>query len=104
MGQYVQQVPVRFMSYPVTTAAIVYVDTMGFPFPLTVTAIPGAGGTLLVEASTTAYAAGKTTAATWIPWTHAAVGSVAQASVISPVAALRFTAVGAEDGIIEVNG
>ena len=41
---HVAQVPIRFLSFPVTIAAPVYADTQGLPFPLTVTAIPGGGG------------------------------------------------------------
>lgn len=103
MGTYVQQVPVKFKSYTVTTATPVYEDTQGFPFPLTVTAIPGGGGTMAVAYSTTPNAAGNPGSATWIDWPSGAVAANTSDSLLSPVAALRFTAATAS-GTVEVNG
>lgn len=103
MGHYVQQVPVKFKSYTVTTAAPVYEDTQSFPFPLTVTAIPAGGGSIAVAYSTTPNAAGNTAGATWINWPSGTVLATTSDALLSPVAALRFTATTA-NGSVEVNG
>lgn len=103
MGTYVQQVPVKFQSYSVSTAAPTYVDVRGFPFPLSVTAVPGGGGTMAVAYSTTPNAAGSPGTANWIDWPGGAVAATTSDSLLSPVAALRFTAATAA-GVVEVNG
>lgn len=102
MGTYVQQVPVKFKSYTVTTAAPVYEDVQGFPFPLTITAVPGAGS-LSVAYSTTPNAASNPGAATWINWPAGTVTAATSDALVAPVAALRFTAATAV-GVVEVNG
>jgi hypothetical protein len=103
MGTYVQQVPVKFKSNTVVVGTPVYVDVQSYPFPLTVTAIPGGGGTLAVAYSTTPNAAGTTGTATWIDWPSGAVAATTSDSLLSPVSALRFTATTA-DGVAELNG
>jgi hypothetical protein len=103
MGTYVQQVPVKFKTYTVVVGTPKYEDVQGFPFPLTVTAIPGDGGTMAVAYSTTPNAAGSTGTATWIDWPSGAVATTTSDSLLSPVAALRFTATTA-NGTVEVNG
>lgn len=102
MGTYVQQVPVRFKSYTVTTAADVYEDVQGFPFPLTITAIPSGGGTISVYYSTTPNAAGQPGSATWIAWPSGSVSNTTSDALMSPVAGLRFS-VNTSTGTVEVN-
>lgn len=91
MGSYVQIVPVKFKTYSVTTATSVKEDTQSFPYPLTLTAIPGASGTILVEYSTTPYSAAATSP-TWIAWPSGAVSVTTSDTLMSPVSGLRFTA------------
>lgn len=102
MGTYVQQVPVRFKSYSVTTATPVYEDVQGFPFPLTITAIPAGGGTISVYYSTTPNAAGQPGSATWIAWPGGTVSTTTSDALMSPVAGLKFVAATA-NGTVEVN-
>ena len=61
--------------------------------PLSVVAIPGAGGTALVETSNTPQAreAGAT-GITWVPWAAGAVSATTAQSLTAPCVALRFTA------------
>lgn len=92
MGQYVQNVPVKFQTAAVPTTAPVYLDTQSFPFPLTIVAKPGGGGTLKVEYSLTPNAAGLTTSATWFTWPSGDVAVNTNDYLKSPVSALRFTA------------
>lgn len=103
MGTYVQQVPVKFKSYTVVVGTPKYEDVQGFPYPLTITAIPAGGGSLEVAYSTTPNAAGNTAGATWIAWPSGTVAATTSDSLLSPVAALRFTATTA-NGTVEVNG
>lgn len=103
MGQYVQVVPVKFKSYTVTTATPVYEDVQGFPFPLTVTAIPQGGGSITVSYSTTPNAAGNPGSATWIAWPGGTVTSTTSDALLSPVSALKFVAATAA-GTVELAG
>lgn len=59
----------------------------------TVTAIPGAGGSALVEASIsdTALVPGSTSVA-WVPWDAGTVTAATQRGIYAPVVALRLTA------------
>lgn len=102
MGTYVQVVPVKFKTDSVVVGTPVVLDTQSFPFPLTVVAKPGASGTLLVEYSCTPNAAGNAGAATWFSWPAGAAGVNTNDVLISPVAALRFTAA-TSNGSYEVN-
>lgn len=102
MGTYVQQVPVKFKSFSVLTFAASVEDTQSYPFPMTVTAIPGASGTILVEYSTTPNAAGNAGAANWTAWPSGTVSAKTVDTLIAPVAALRFTATTAT-ATVEVN-
>jgi len=92
MGQYVQVVPVKFKSITVPAGTTVYLDTQSYPYPISVSAVPGAGGTVTVSRSITPDAAGKTTAATWYELTSGAVSAATLVVQTSPVAGLRFTA------------
>ena len=67
-------------------------DTIGYP--LTVSAIPGAGGTLLVE-----YQLVKD--GSWTEWPGGAVAAKAIYVLAGPVYALRFTAAVAA-GVVEI--
>lgn len=102
MGTYVQQVPVKFKSYTVTTATPVYEDVQGFPFPLTITAVPQGGGSISVFYSTTPSAAGTPGTATWIAWPSGTVTATTSDALLSPVAGLKFVAATAT-GTVEVN-
>jgi hypothetical protein len=64
------------------------------PHPLTITALPGSGGTLAV-ASQTAYGGA------WTDWDEGAVSAATTAKLDGPVYALRFTAA-TEPGAVEV--
>jgi hypothetical protein len=90
--QHVQNIPSKFETYTVTAATPVYVDVQGYPYPLTVTAIPGGGGTVLVEFTTTPKGAGLAGAAVWHEWPAGAVAASDTDALLSPVAGLRFTA------------
>lgn len=89
------------VSGAVPTAAPVIVDVLDEGAPLTVTAVPGAGGTLLVEHSTSSRSEVGAGTATWIAWSHGAVASAISDTLLSPVTALRFTATTAA-GVYEV--
>lgn len=80
----------------VSTAAPEVADAGGYslPFPLTLTALPGSGGTLLVEYQT----AGN---GVWTAWPDGMVSAKTVAVLNGPVYALRFTAAVA-NGIVEV--
>ena len=75
----------------VTTETPVVRDSGGawsIDTPMTVAAIPGSGGTLLVETQTAP-------GGTWFPWSEGVAGVVSiatQAKLDSKVYALRFTA------------
>ena len=87
MATYVANVPIKFKTTSVTVAASpVSLDTTNFPFPLTVTAVPGGGGTINVETKT------HPDSSTWVAWPGGAVAVTTQDQLLSPVAALRFTA------------
>lgn len=103
MGTYVQQVPVKFDTYTAPVSSYTYIDTQNHPFPLTVTAIPGASGSVTVSYSCTPNAAGLTTSANWITWPSGTVTANTTDVLISPVAALRCTAATAA-GSVEING
>lgn len=64
------------------------------PYPLTVTVVPGAGGTLLVEYQVATDGA-------WQAWPGAAAATTTTYLLTGPVRALRFTAAVA-DGTVEV--
>lgn len=98
MAEFVANVPIKFTTTSVTVAASpVSYGTANHPFPLTVTAIPGGGGTMNVEYRT---APGSST---WIAWPSGAVGAATADTLMSPVYELRFTAAGAT-GSVEVAG
>lgn len=103
MGYYVQQVPVKFESFVAPVSSYTYIDTQSYPFPLSVTAVPGASGSVTVQISTTPDAAGKTTAATWATWPEGTVTVTTTDVLISPVSAIRVTAATAA-GALELNG
>lgn len=101
MANYVANVPIKSITGTVTAGTPLYLEVINFPFPMTVSAIPGGGGTLLVEFSCTPSAAALTTSATWASWPAGAVSSAETDTVLSPITALRFTATTA-NGTYEV--
>lgn len=103
MGQYVQQVPVKFTTVSVAAAGTTYLDVQSYPFPLTVTALPGGGGTATVSYSTTPNAAGKTSTATWIAWPSGTVAANTSDALLSPVSGLKLEAATAT-ATFEING
>jgi hypothetical protein len=103
MGMYVQNVPVKFISTNVVAGTPSYLDVMGFPYPLTITAIPGASGSVAVAYTTTPYGAASSGTVTWITWPLGTITATASDALLSPVAALRFTAT-TSNAVVEVNG
>lgn len=83
----------------VATAAPSVVDGNGYsiPFPVTISALPGGGGTLKVEYQVA-------TDGSWQLWPAGTAGVVESATTMlltGPVNALRFTAAAA-DGVVEI--
>jgi hypothetical protein len=76
---------------------------MPFGYECTVTAAPGASGSMLVEYSTTPRAAGDPAAAVWINWPAGSVSSPTSDTLDSPITAVRATATTA-NGSLEVIG
>lgn len=82
----------KILAIAVPTAAAVPVSLASYPFPIGVTAVPGAGGTINIEHSRTPNAATSPGSATWVAWTAGAVAVVTEDQLEYPVAALRLTA------------
>lgn len=84
----------RSTSLAVTTAAPVLYAAEQFvlPYPITLHAVPGDGGTLLVEYRVD-------TASAWIAWPEGTVSATTIMVLSGPVNALRFTA-GAANGTV----
>jgi hypothetical protein len=74
-----------------------------FGYPATVTACPGATGSLAVEYSTTPRAAGNPAGARWLNWPGGTVTGNTSDTLDSPITAVRATATTA-DGTLEVIG
>lgn len=81
--------PVVYTSGGVDTA---HPDTVGYP--ITISAIPGAGGTLLVEYQLVQDGA-------WTDWPGGTVAAKTIYMLTGPAYALRFTAV-TQTGIVEI--
>jgi len=101
MGQSVQQKPVHAKTYAVSTAAPTYLDCMQLPFPISVSAIVGSGGSLAIAYSTTPGAAGNPGSANWFNWALGTVTSNSNDVLLAPCTAMRFTATTAA-GTVEV--
>jgi len=86
----------RTWLFTVTTAAAVTytAEQETLPYPLTLRAVPGSGGTLLVE-----YRVSPT--GDWVAWPAGTVSSATVYQLNGPVEALRFTAAVA-NGVVEV--
>lgn len=84
----------RSTSLTVTPAAPVLYEAEQFvlPYPITLHAVPGSGGTLLVEYRVDGASA-------WAAWPEGTVSSATVMSLNGPVNALRFTA-GVADGAV----
>lgn len=67
----------------------------------TVTAIPGSGGTVTVQSTTSPREDVRNGSATWANWTSGAVASIASSTLVGKVTAVRATAATA-DGVMEV--
>lgn len=80
----------------VTTDSAVTLDGDGYsiPWPVNILALPGSGGTILVEWQMAAGGA-------WTAWPYGAVSTKTQDLLQGPVYALRFTAAIA-NGIVEI--
>lgn len=87
----------------VSVGSPVALDMMAHGYPCTVTAIPGAGGSMLIEYSTTPRAAGNPAGSAWQNWPAGSVSATTSATLMSPVTALRATATTAA-GSVEVVG
>lgn len=93
MATYISAVPTKNRSTSVTVAASpVYIEMVSMPFPCTVTAVPGASGTLAVSYSTTPTAVSASAGATWVAWTSGTVSVTTSNTLISPIVALRVVA------------
>ena len=79
------------------------IDLLGWPTPTTITAIPGASGTLAVEWSTTATAVSNPGAASWTAWPSGTVSAKTTDTLDSPIVAMRVTALVA-NGSFEMAG
>lgn len=95
--------PFRARSYTVPLGTPRVLDMMAYDYECTVTAIPGATGSMVVEYSTTPRAAGNPAAATWSNWPAGSVTARTSDTLESPVTALRATATTAA-GTLEVVG
>ena len=84
--------PEWFASYtaPTGTPVVVSVDYI----PVEVTAVPGNGGSILVETRTTP-------SGTWVPWTAGAVTEPTALLFEGRCHSMRITAAGA-DGVVEM--
>jgi len=92
MGMYIQQVPVKFKTLTAPVGSYTYLDTMSYPYPISVSAIVGSGGSVTVQYSTTPQAAVLQGTANWFTWPSGTVTANTNDYVKSPVSALRFTA------------
>ena len=91
-------------SYGEPTSISVAVGTsspIAISVPCTVTAIPGGGGTLLIETTASGAAAVSAGTATWFPWTLGTVSAASRNSILHPCTHLRATAATAA-GVVEV--
>lgn len=98
MNQYIFPYP---ESFTVTAGVPRVIDMRNRIMPVTLTAIPGASGSLLIEISTTPNALEAPGSATWVNWPHDTVTSVTQDALLAPISALRFTAT-TSNGTVEV--
>lgn len=88
----------------VTVAASpIYIDATQLRIPATVTAIPGASGTLVVAYSTTPAAVVSPAAATWVTWPPGTVSATTANTLLSPIVALRVSAA-TSTGVVEITG
>lgn len=102
MATFVANVPIRSKRFAVPTATPLVLDMRSYPFPLTVTGIPGGGGTINVEVST--YPDNPAdSAATWQSWEAGATASRTTDVLMAPVAWMRITAASAA-GAVELVG
>ncbi len=95
--------PFRSRSYAVLVGTPRVVDMLPFDYECTVTAVPGASGSLQIEYSTTPRAAGNPAAALWSNWPAGTVSARTSDTLESPITAIRATAATA-DGVLEVVG
>jgi hypothetical protein len=81
-------------TYPVPTDAPVVIGCSHWSNqrPLTVAAVPGSGGTLLVETQTAP-------GGQWFPWSEGVVSAATQMKLDSKVHALKFTAADAAGSV-----
>lgn len=93
----------RTTSRAVAAGATEYIDMGPYGFPATVTAVPGAGGTLAISYSTTPGAASLGAGANWIAWPPGTVSAIASATLMSPITGLRAVSATAA-GVVEVVG
>ncbi len=92
------------VSYAVAVGTPVVVDMRNGIAPMTITALPGAGGTIAVEVSTSPNAVdadASLPAATWRAWALGTVAAAASDTLLGPISALRLTAA-TQAGRVEV--
>lgn len=95
--------PSRAREYAVSVGSPQVIGMLPYGYPATVTAVPGAGGTLLVEYSTSLRAEGDPAGSAWQDWPPGTVAAVTSSRLESPVTALRVTALVAA-GAVEIVG
>jgi hypothetical protein len=79
----------------------VYIDATNVAAPATVTAIPGASGTMAIAYSTTPGAAALGASATWVAWPSGTVSVTTGMTLGSPVQGIRATAA-TSTGTVEI--
>mgnify|MGYP003528918618 CR=1 FL=1 len=93
----------KYVKYPLSVGVPFVIDVMSYSCPITVTIAPDSSGSVVVETSTTPYAAGQSGAATWVERPGGAVTVATTDAVMAPISALRFTA-SVVGGYVEING
>lgn len=100
---HISQAASRSEAFTVVVGTPKVIDGLRFTFPTSVTAVPGATGSLLVEYSTTPKAAGDPAGSSWADWPSGTVAVRTTHVLEAPVTGLRVTATTA-NGVLEVVG
>lgn len=72
-----------------------------YRLPVTVTAVPGSGGSMLVQYTTSAWADVCAETATWLSWPAGTVYATTTDTIVGPITAIRATAT-TQPGVLEV--
>lgn len=90
-------------SKAVASGGTATIDMIGVRAPTTITAIPGGGGTMLIEYSSDETAAVLPGSANWKSWPSGTISVLTVDTLWSPVTAIRATATTAA-GTVQVVG